>query len=111
MNRRTLMGQMERVMDWSCLGDFLAGQRQARRAAARVHLQHPRLKAAGLSHPVFEPNGAGQQPMDNRPLTSQEQSCSFLGARHQRVLVSINDKDGHRQIILSVPGGTALRPW
>ena len=103
MHRYAPMGQvrqMQCVLDRSRRGDFLAGKGQPSRAAPRVHLQHDRLEGARFHQPIFEPNGEGRHPMDDRPLAGQQLPRSLLRAGHQRAFASIYYK--HRQTLPSL---------
>jgi hypothetical protein len=71
----------------------LTHQGHTRRLSARVELEPHRLHVAADA--IFQADRERVPPMDNCSPPLQQQASTFLGARHQRLLALIYDKDRH----------------
>jgi len=77
------------VMHLSLWGHFSAGKRHPACPAARIDLEGKRLQERVFHTPIAESDDEGRDPVDDCPAASEQESCSFGCAGHERFFVSV----------------------
>ncbi len=85
--------EMQRVMERALCRCLLPRNGHARGLAARIDLERHRLQRALFDPTILEPDHERAQPMHHRPPTREQQARPFGRARHEWLLVSVNNED------------------
>jgi len=76
-------------MHLSLGGHFDAGERHPGCPAARIDLEGKRLQGRVFDTPIAESDDEGHDPVDDCPASSEQESCPFGCARHERFFMSV----------------------
>jgi hypothetical protein len=105
------VGEHQGMMDFACCSLFDAHQGDPGGPRTGVEFQGDFLHRALGAGAIGEPNNKRRSPMHRRSSASEQESCPLLRARHERLVMLIDDKDGHAIILSVFPKKTPLRGW
>ena len=98
-------GQMQGVMHRALLRLLLAHNGHAGDPRAQIELEGHRLQGALLLRAIFQANDERHTAVDDRATALEEQAGPLLCARHQRLLVLV--QNGNHAVFLA----DSLRSW
>jgi hypothetical protein len=107
----TEVGEQQGVLDFTCCSLFDAHQGYPGGSSAGVEFQGDFLHRALGAGAIGEPNDKRCMPMHHSSVASEQESCPLLRARHERLVMLIDDQNGHGILLSVFPKKTPLRGW